>query len=214
MGRLMPVVTAMVAAIALVIAPGLAGSQPAPTPAPAPQPVPSPAPTKEPAKAPPAPKAIGGNPAGAPVGGRSPGAIGKLPTIETFTLANGLAVAVLASDAAPVVAVQVWYHAGSKDEPRDRRGSAHMFEHMMFKGTAHVRAEAHAQFINGIGGYVNAQTDEDATHYINTLPADYLDFAIKLEAERMRNLMFRPEMIAVEREVVKEEIRQQENSPI
>jgi len=214
MGRLMPVVTAMVAAIALVIAPGLAGSQPAPTPAPAPQPVPSPAPTKEPAKAPPAPTAIGGNPAGAPVGGRSPGAIGKLPTIETFTLANGLAVAVLASDAAPVVAVQVWYHAGSKDEPRDRRGSAHMFEHMMFKGTAHVRAEAHAQFINGIGGYVNAQTDEDATHYINTLPADYLDFAIKLEAERMRNLMFRPEMIAVEREVVKEEIRQQENSPI
>jgi zinc protease len=89
-----------------------------------------------------------------------------------------------------------------------------MFEHMMFKGTKHVRPEAHAQFLNGIGGYVNAATDEDATHYINTLPADYLDFAIQLEAERMRNLMFRPEMIAVEREVVKEEIRQQENSPI
>jgi zinc protease len=138
----------------------------------------------------------------------------KLPTIDTFTLGNGLRVAVLASDAAPVVAVQLWYHAGSKDEQRDRRGSAHMFEHMMFKGTAHVRAEAHAQFINGIGGYVNAQTDEDATHYINTLPADYLDFAIKLEAERMRNLLFRPDMIKNEKEVVKEEIRQAENSPI
>jgi len=141
-------------------------------------------------------------------------AIANLPKIETFALSNGLQVAVLPTDAAPVVAVQVWYRAGSKDEPRNRRGSAHMFEHMMFKGTKHVRAEAHAQYINGIGGYVNAQTDEDATHYINTLPADYLDFAIQLEAERMRNLMFRPEMIATEREVVKEEIRQQENSPI
>jgi zinc protease len=194
MGRLLPIVTAVAVAIAPAIAPGIAGSQPAPTPAPAPKPAPPPT------------KATGSPPA--------PKAIGKLPTIETFALSNGLQVAVLASDAAPVVAVQVWYHAGSKDEPRDRRGSAHMFEHMMFKGTTHVRAEAHAQFINGIGGYVNAQTDEDATHYINTLPADYLEFAIKLEAERMRNLMFRPEMISVEREVVKEEIRQQENSPI
>jgi len=143
-----------------------------------------------------------------------PQAIAKLPTIETFALANGLSVAVLATDAVPVVAVQVWYHAGSKDEPRDRRGSAHMFEHMMFKGTEHVRSEAHAQSINGLGGYVNAATDEDATHYVNTLPADYLDFAIHLEAERMRNLLFRPDMIATEKEVVKEEIRQQENSPI
>jgi zinc protease len=134
--------------------------------------------------------------------------------IETFALENGLQVAVLHNDAAPVVAVQVWYHVGAKDEPRDRRGSAHMFEHMMFKGTTHLRGEQHAQFINGIGGYVNAQTDEDATHYINTLPSDYLDFAIQLEAERMRNLLFRKEMIDGEREVVKEEIRQQENSPI
>ncbi|MCX5747763.1 MAG: pitrilysin family protein [Proteobacteria bacterium] len=142
------------------------------------------------------------------------GTIANLPTIETFTLANGLSVAVLHTDAAPVVAVQVWYHAGSKDEPRDRRGSAHMFEHMMFKGTAHVRAEFHAQSINGLGGYVNAATDEDATHYINTLPAEHLDYAIELEAERMRNLLFRKPMIDVEREVVKEEIRRQENSPI
>lgn len=141
-------------------------------------------------------------------------ATAKLPTVETFTLANGMSVAVLPSDAAPVVAVQVWYHAGSKDEQRDRRGSAHMFEHMLFKGTAHVRAEGHAQFLNGIGGYVNATTDEDATHYINTLPSDYLDFAIQLEAERMRGLLWRKEMIDTEREVVKEEIRQLDNSPV
>lgn len=141
-------------------------------------------------------------------------AVSKLPQVETATLANGLQLAVLHTDAAPVVAVQVWYHVGSKDEPRDRRGSAHMFEHMMFKGTAHLRGEEHAQFINGIGGYVNAATDEDATHYINTLPADYLDFAVQLESERMRNLLFRKAMIDTEREVVKEEIRQQENSPL
>jgi zinc protease len=144
----------------------------------------------------------------------APKAMAHLPTVDTFQLANGLKVAVLHVDNAPVVAVQVWYHAGSKDEPRDRRGSAHMFEHMMFKGTQHVRPEAHAQFLSGIGGYVNAATDEDATHYIDTVPADYLDFAVELEAERMRNLMFRPDMIATEKEVVKEEIRQQENSPI
>ena len=84
----------------------------------------------------------------------------------------------------------------------------------MFKGTEHVPPESHAQFVNGIGGYVNAGTEEDSTHYINTLPADSLDFAIQLEAERMRHLLFRPDMIAGEREVVKEEIRQQENSPI
>jgi zinc protease len=89
-----------------------------------------------------------------------------------------------------------------------------MFEHMMFKGTKRARSESHAQFLNGLGGYVNAQTDEDATHYINVLPSDYLDFALQLEAERMRNLIFRKEMIDTEREVVKEEIRQQENNPI
>ena len=157
-----------------------------------------------------APITSGAQPAPAP----TPKAISKLPTIEQATLTNGLRIAVLRSDAAPVVAVQLWYRAGSKDEQRDRRGSAHMFEHIMFKGTRHVRAEAHAQMINGVGGYVNAQTDEDATHYINTLPSDYLDFAIRLEAERMRNLLFRPEMIAKEREVVKEEIRQQDNAPL
>ena len=152
--------------------------------------------------------------AAAPAAAQPPGAITHLPTVETAQLANGLRIAVMHIDAAPAVSVQVWYHAGSKDEPRDRRGSAHMFEHMMFKGTAHLRSEAHAQYINGLGGYVNATTDEDATHYIDTLPPDYLDFAIELEAERMRNLLFRKPMIDTEREVVKEEIRQQENSPV
>ncbi len=151
--------------------------------------------------------------AAAPAKSAAGKAIAQLPTIQQAELANGLKIAVINLDAAPVAAVQVWYHAGSKDEPRDRRGSAHMFEHIMFKGTEHVRSEAHAQFLNGLGGYVNAQTDEDATHYINVLPSDYMDFAVQLEAERMRNLLFRKEVIDVEKEVVKEEIRQQENNP-
>jgi zinc protease len=138
----------------------------------------------------------------------------KLPSLDTFTLANGLQVAYLRVDTAPVVSVQVWYRAGSKDEARDRRGSAHMFEHMMFKGTERVPPEEHARHVNRLGGYVNAATNEDATWYFQTLPADYLDFAVELEAERMRRLVFRPEMVATEREVVKEEIRQQENNPI
>ena len=130
-----------------------------------------------------------------------PKAIGKLPALETFALPNGLQVAVLHNDAAPIVSVQVWYHAGSKDERRDRRGSAHMFEHMMWKGTVHVRPDAHAQSIREVGGYVNASTDEDASHYANTLPAEYLDYAVRLEAERMRNLLFRAPAIDTARPI-------------
>lgn len=146
----------------------------------------------------------------------SPGASETLvlPEIQSWQLDNGMRVAFMKVESAPVVAVEVWYHVGSKEEARDRRGSAHMFEHMMFKGTERVRPEAHARHINGIGGYVNAATTEDATWYINVVPRDYLDFACQLEAERMRNLLFREKMIATEREVVKEEIRQQENNPL
>lgn len=138
----------------------------------------------------------------------------KLPELQTWTLENGLRVAFMPLRRAPSVTVQLWYHAGSKDEPRDRRGSAHMFEHMMFKGTEHVRAEDHARYLSGLGGYVNAFTTEDATAYHNTLPAEYMDFAMQLEAERMRNLWFRDEMIATEKQVVQEEIRQRENKPV
>jgi zinc protease len=139
--------------------------------------------------------------------------IAKLPPVDTFALSNGLQVAVLRSDAAPIVSVQLWYHVGSKDEPRDRRGSAHMFEHLMAKGTVHVRPDAHALSIGALGGFVNATTDEDATHYVDTLPSDYLDYAVQLEAERMRNLMFLKPTIDAQRDLMKDEIRQQYSSP-
>lgn len=137
-----------------------------------------------------------------------------LPALDTWELANGMKVAFLRVDTAPAVAVEVWYRVGSKDEPRRRRGSAHMFEHMMFKGTERVRPEEHARHIDRLGGYVNATTSEDATWYIDVLPGEHLDFALQLEAERMRSLLFREDMIRTEREVVKEEIRQQENNPL
>jgi zinc protease len=140
-------------------------------------------------------------------------AIGKLPGLETFTLANGLQVAVLRSDATPVASVQIWYHAGSKDEPRTRRGSAHIFEHLMFQGSAHMRPDAFAQAIGTFGGYVSAATDEDATHFASTLPADRVDYAIRLEAERMRNLVFRKPVIDSVRSLIREEIAQQNASP-
>lgn len=142
-----------------------------------------------------------------------PKIVGKLPALETFSLPNGLQVAVLRSDVAPVVSVQVWYHAGSKDEPRERRGTAHMFEHLMFKGTEHTRPDMHAQSIEWLGGYVNASTDEDATHFTDTLPAQYLDYAVQLEAERMRNLRFAKPAIDAQRAVIEAEIRQQDASP-
>ncbi|MEZ4399049.1 MAG: pitrilysin family protein [Kofleriaceae bacterium] len=178
---------------AALAAPALAMAQPAARPAPAAGAV------KPPAAAKPGPP--------------KPGAL-KLPTLERYTLENGLQIAYMRQDAAPVVAVEVWYHVGSKDEARDRRGSAHMFEHMMFKGTERVRPEEHARFISRVGGDANAHTTEDATAYLQVVPADQLDFVLALEAERMRHLLFRPDMIATEREVVKEEIRQQENDPI
>jgi zinc protease len=181
----------LLAAAALVAVAVPAAAQPAP---PTPKPVPgTPKPVAKPAK---------------PTSGP------KLPALETFTLENGLRGVFLRHDAAPVVAVEVWYHVGSKDEPRDRRGSAHMFEHIMFKGTQRTRSEEHARFVSGVGGTVNAHTTEDATAYVQIVPAAYLDFVLELEAERMRNLLFRESSIATEREVVKEEIRQQENDPV
>ncbi|MBI4512106.1 MAG: insulinase family protein [Deltaproteobacteria bacterium] len=140
-----------------------------------------------------------------------------LPKLETraWTLENGLDVAFVRLQRVPVVTVQVWYHVGSKDEDPSRRGSAHMFEHLMFKGTTRVPPEEHARLVERIGGDSNAFTSEDLTAYYNTVPRQYLDFAIMLEAERMRNLVFRKEVIDAEREVVKEEYRMTfENDPV
>lgn len=141
-------------------------------------------------------------------------AASKLP-LKEWRLDNGLRVIFVPHHRVPAVTVQVWYHAGSKDERPGIRGVAHMFEHMMFKGSQRVRPEKHAQLLSAVGGQINAFTTADLTAYHNTLPAPYFEFAMKLEAERMRSLLITPKMIQSEREVVKEEKRLRlENSPI
>ncbi|HET6151250.1 MAG TPA: pitrilysin family protein, partial [Polyangia bacterium] len=110
---------------------------------------------------------------------------------------------------------QVFYHVGSKDEHVGIRGVAHMFEHMMFKGTEHVPPEEHARLLKEVGGQVNAFTTEDLTAYHDTVPPSYVGFAMQLEAERMRSLKLFPSIIDSERRVVEEEKRLRiDNNPI
>jgi zinc protease len=137
------------------------------------------------------------------------------PDVKEWELPNGLHVIFVPDHKAPVVTVQIFYHAGGKDEPADRRGIAHMFEHMMFKGSKYVPPEAHARFIQLAGGQLNAFTQDDATGYHNTVPPSALEFTLKLEAERMRNLKLTQKTVDSERQVVEEELRvREENSPI
>ncbi len=137
------------------------------------------------------------------------------PTIHDFTLGNGLRVLVVPRPESSSVAVQVFYHAGSKDEEPAYRGIAHLFEHMMFKGTSRVPPEEHARYINRLGGENNAFTTDDFTGYIDAVPPAALDFALSLEADRMRGLRLSQAMLDSEREVVKEELRMRfENNPI
>src|SRR3954451_14312533 len=101
------------------------------------------------------------------------------------TLDNGLHVIYAPLHQAPVVQVTVFYHVGSRDEKPDRQGFAHMFEHMMFRGSAHVAPEEHMKRIGQVGGYSNAFTSFDQTVYVNTIPAEHLEMALYLEADRM-----------------------------
>jgi zinc protease len=129
------------------------------------------------------------------------------------TLGNGLQVIYAPMHAAPVVHVEVLYHVGSRDERPDRQGFAHMFEHMMFRGSAHVQPQQHMQMIGKIGGYSNAYTSFDRTVYINTLPASYLETALYLEADRMASFKVSDAIYQTERRVVTEEWRMQQNRP-
>jgi zinc protease len=130
------------------------------------------------------------------------------------TLANGLQVVMLEDHSTPVVHVAVWYHVGSKDEKPGRTGFAHLFEHLMFKGSKNVRPDQHPSWITSIGGEANAETDEDTTLYWQTVPAHHLPLVLWLEADRMASLDVSADKFRTEREVVKEERRMRfENQP-
>ncbi len=133
---------------------------------------------------------------------------------EDFTLPNGLRVVLLEDHSTPIVHVTLWYHVGSKDEKRGRTGFAHLFEHMMFKGSRNVAPEAHTSYIASVGGQSNAYTNEDTTVFWQTVPAQYLPLTLWLEADRMASLRVEDSTFKMEREVVKEERRQRvENQP-
>jgi zinc protease len=130
------------------------------------------------------------------------------------TLANGLEVVLLENHEVPVINLQVWYHIGSKDERTGRTGFAHLFEHLMFKGSAHVPAEEHSRIIEAVGGFDNAETGDDTTNFFETFPSNYLERVLWLEADRMGSLNVSEANFVSEREVVKEERRLRiENQP-
>ncbi|HSK08215.1 MAG TPA: pitrilysin family protein [Vicinamibacterales bacterium] len=133
---------------------------------------------------------------------------------QAATLSNGLKVVLLEDHSTPIVHAQLWYHVGSKDERPGRTGFAHLFEHMMFKGSKNVRPDQHASWIASVGGRSNAYTTEDVTVYWATVPAQYLPLVLWLEADRMASLKIDKETFARERGVVKEERRMRvENQP-
>jgi zinc protease len=133
-----------------------------------------------------------------------------VPPIEFkhSSLPNGLEIYTVEDHSAPIVAVQVWYHVGSKDDPNGRSGFAHLFEHMMFKGNEHMSSETFDNLTENIGGENNAYTADDVTVYHETIPSNYLNPIIWAEAERMSALALTDSNFASERDVVKEEYRQ------
>ena len=124
------------------------------------------------------------------------------------TLANGLQVIAVPSSASPTVSVQVWYHVGSKDDPPGRSGFAHLFEHLMFKSTAHLKPEQFDRMTEDVGGSNNAFTSNDVTGYTDLVPSNHLEVLLWAEAERMSNLSVVQANFVSERAVVEEEYRQ------
>ena len=104
------------------------------------------------------------------------------------TLANGLEVYSIEDHTTPTVAIEVTYHVGSKDDPPHRRGFAHLFEHLMFKSTAHMKAEMMDRLTDDVGGENNAYTGEDTTIYWEVVPSNYLRTLLWAERERMSSL--------------------------
>ncbi len=130
------------------------------------------------------------------------------------TLPNGLTVVLEEDHSTPIVHLQLWYHVGSKNEKAGRTGFAHLFEHLMFKGSKNVSAEAHTSMVASVGGQSNAYTTDDETVFWETVPAQYLPMILWLEADRMATLKVDKDTFTNEREVVKEERRMRvDNQP-
>jgi zinc protease len=133
---------------------------------------------------------------------------------EITTLPNGLTIVVSEDHSTPIVHLQLWYHVGSKNEKPGRTGFAHLFEHLMFKGSKNVQPEAHTSMISAVGGQSNAYTTDDETVFWETVPAQYLPMILWAEADRMATLRVDKDTFTNERDVVKEERRMRvDNQP-
>jgi zinc protease len=139
----------------------------------------------------------------------------KIP-FTTYTLPNGLTVILSVDHTTPTVAVQAWYHVGSKNEMPGRTGFAHLFEHVMFTGSGHVPYGLHDKLTEGIGGSNNGTTNNDRTMYYETVPSNYLEDELWLEADRMGFLLDTLDVnkLNAQRDIVKNERRQSvDNQP-
>ena len=123
------------------------------------------------------------------------------------TLKNGLRVITVEDHSAPVVAISITYNVGSRNERKGRTGFAHLFEHMMFKGSENVGSGEHFLLVFNNGGNMNGTTNEDRTNYFEVLPANQLDLALFLEADRMKSLAITKENLDNQRNAVQEERR-------
>ena len=135
---------------------------------------------------------------------------------ERYTLPNGLTVILSQDHSTPTVAVNAWYHVGSKNETPGRTGFAHLFEHVMFTGSGHVPYGTHDKLTEGVGGSNNGTTSNDRTTYYETVPSNYLESALWLEADRMGFLLDTLDLakLNAQREIVKNERRQSlDNQP-
>jgi len=129
--------------------------------------------------------------------------------IDTFRLPNGLFVTLSEDHTAPLVAVNLWYHVGSANERAGRTGFAHLFEHMLFQGSANVAANEHFELVQRAGGTLNGSTWLDRTNYFETVPSNQLALALWLEADRMGRLLpaMTQQKLDTQRDVVKNERR-------
>jgi predicted Zn-dependent peptidase len=143
---------------------------------------------------------------GLAAGTQPTGAAGKITFTDT-KLTNGLRVIISEDHAAPVISVAVTYNVGSRDERKGRTGFAHLFEHMMFKGSEQVGPGEHFTLIFNSGGSMNGTTNEERTLYFDTLPANQLDLALFLEADRMWSLEITKDNLDNQRNAVQEERR-------
>ncbi|HEX3468670.1 MAG TPA: pitrilysin family protein [Candidatus Elarobacter sp.] len=136
------------------------------------------------------------------------------PAPQARTLPNGLKVVVIEDHAAPVVQVHMWYRFGALDETPGKTGLAHALEHMMFRGTHDLSSAGIDDMVSRVGGEVNAETENEMTHFYFVVPSDRTDMIVHLEADRMRGLKLDPADWNLERSAVLTEYAEKHSNPV